>query len=101
MTAVAALLVLGLVVALDVLATARLLRSDAYSAAQKAAQTILLWCVPLLGAMLVLHLLRESQGTIPAQPTDEPLRDIAWTLNQSEGHIGGHTHHDVATRGDS
>ena len=47
--------------ALQGLATLRVWRTDLYAREQKVAQTRLIWFVPLVGAVLVLMILRETK----------------------------------------
>jgi uncharacterized membrane protein YeaQ/YmgE (transglycosylase-associated protein family) len=54
------LVVLGLG-ALQGTATLRVWRTDLYAREQKVAQTRLIWFIPLVGAVLVLMILRESK----------------------------------------
>ena len=46
---------------LQTLATMRLWRTDLYARDQKVAQTRLIWFVPLVGAVLVLMMMREAK----------------------------------------
>jgi hypothetical protein len=50
----------SLVVALNFYATARVVRSDCYEVGQKASQAVLIWFVPLLGALLVLQMMTNE-----------------------------------------
>jgi hypothetical protein len=54
------LFVLGLG-GLQTLATLRVWHSDLYEREQKVAQTRLIWFVPLVGAVLVLMMMREAK----------------------------------------
>jgi len=55
-------IVLGLLalIGLQVWATVRVFRSDLYEREQKWMQAKLIWLVPLIGAMLVLSVLKED-----------------------------------------
>ena len=61
--------IIGLIFALGGLgglqgvATWRVWRSDAYERDQKVAQTRLIWFLPLVGAVLVLMMLRDAERT--------------------------------------
>lgn len=54
------LIVLGAIVAANLLATLRILRSDFDSPAQRLAQLAFVWCLPVLGAAIVLNLTRPN-----------------------------------------
>jgi hypothetical protein len=62
MTGFEVFMVLGLLalVLLQVWATVRVYRSDLYEREQKWMQTKLIWLVPLIGAMLVLSVMKED-----------------------------------------
>jgi hypothetical protein len=62
MTGFDVFIVLGLLalVALQVWATVRVYRSDLYEREQKWLQAKLIWLVPLVGAMLVLSVMKED-----------------------------------------
>jgi hypothetical protein len=62
MTGFDAFIVLGLLalIGLQVWATVRVYRSDLYEREQKWMQAKLIWLVPLIGAMLVLSVLKED-----------------------------------------
>lgn len=53
------LFVLGCLVALQAVATRRVWASEGYDRSYKIAQTRLIWFLPLVGAVLVLMVLRE------------------------------------------
>lgn len=54
------LLILAGVVALQVFATFRLIRSKSYASDQKTAQMKLIWLLPFLGAAMVLAVLSQD-----------------------------------------
>ena len=57
----------ALIVALiDIFASARIARSEVMSQPQKAAWLLLVWLVPLVGAMFALQLSREVSPSAPA-----------------------------------
>jgi hypothetical protein len=62
MTGFDVFIVLGLLalIGLQVWATVRVFRSDLYEREQKWMQAKLIWLVPLIGAMLVLSVLKED-----------------------------------------
>ena len=93
---------LALVVALDLVATMRLLRSDAYSARQKVAQCFLVWAFPLLGAILVLSVLNPSREPERNRQSDmSPERDDLWLIPRSEVDTPSHSGFDGSGHGDS
>ena len=58
-----------LIVALNVLASVRVLRADLISNAQKAAWLAFAWLMPLLGAILALQLCSERSTPAPVRGT--------------------------------
>jgi hypothetical protein len=90
---------LALVVALDLVATMRLLRSDAYSVKQKVAQCFLVWAIPLLGAVVVLSVLNPPREPERNRQSDmSRIRDDLWLVarpdvdNPSHGDSDGSSH---------
>ena len=55
------LMSLALVVALDCVATVRMVQSDVYTQPQKAAQITIIWLIPMLGSIVVLSVLKATQ----------------------------------------
>jgi hypothetical protein len=56
------------ILVLDVIASTRVLRSDVHSRAQQAAWLLLVWLVPLVGAILAFQVASESNGgRLPAR----------------------------------
>ena len=55
------LMSIALIVALDCVATVRIVRSDAYTQPQKAAQIVIIWLIPILGSIVVLSVLNGTQ----------------------------------------
>ena len=93
---------LALVVALDLVATVRLMRSDAYSVKQKAAQCFLVWALPLLGAMLVLSVLNPPRDPERNRQSDmSPVRDDLWLIARSDVESPSHGGSDGSSHGDS
>jgi hypothetical protein len=93
---------LVLVVALDLVATVRLMRSDAYSVKQKAAQCFLVWAFPLLGAIVVLSVLNPPRERERNSPSDmSPVRDDLWLIARSEVDTSSHGGSDGSSHGDS
>jgi hypothetical protein len=50
----------GVLLVMDIIATVSVLRTRQLSRLQKVGQVAFVWCVPFVGAMLVTHLLAES-----------------------------------------
>jgi hypothetical protein len=95
-------IVLALVVALDLAATMRLMRSDVYSAKQKVAQCFLVWAFPLLGAILVLSVLSPPRAPERNRQSDmSPVRDDLWLIPRSEVDTTSHSGSDGSGHGDS
>ena len=93
---------LALVVALDLVATMRLMRSDAYSAKQKVAQCFLVWAFPLLGAILVLSVLNPPREPERNRQSDmSPVRDDLWLIPRSDVDTTSHSGSDGSGHGDS
>jgi hypothetical protein len=93
---------LALVVALDLVATGRLMRSDAYSSKQKAAQCFLVWALPLLGAIVVLSVLNPPrEPEINRQPDMPSVRDDLWLVARSDVDTSSHGDSDGTSHGDS
>jgi hypothetical protein len=92
----------ALVVALDLVATMRLLRSDAYSANQKVAQCFLVWAFPLLGAIVVLSVLNPPRDPKRNRQSDmSPVRDDLWLIPRSDVDTTSHGGSDGSSHGDS
>lgn len=83
------------IVYLNVVATWMLFRSQVVSAFQRGAQFVLIWIVPLIGAIVVISILTD--------PKDRRRRLARWTpdsdgggenagdFNTQHGHHGGHS----------
>jgi len=93
---------LALVVALDLVATVRLIRSNAYSANQKIAQCFLVWAFPLLGAIVVLSVLNPPREPERNRQSDmSPVRDDLWLIARSDVDTPPHGGSDGSSHGDS
>jgi hypothetical protein len=57
---VIAVVVVGLAVLLNLVATVALVRSDSESPRQKAVQLVLIWAVPVVGAIVVIAALKGA-----------------------------------------
>jgi hypothetical protein len=91
-----------LVVAFNLVATTRLLRSDVPSVKQKVAQCLLIWVFPLLGAIAVLSVLNPPRELERNSPTDmSPVRDDLWLVARSDVDTSSHSGSDASTHGDS
>jgi hypothetical protein len=92
---------LALVVALDVVATVRLMRSDAYSVKQKVAQCLFVWAFPLLGAIVVLSVLNPPPEPERNRQSDmSPVRDDLWLIARSDVDTPTHGGSDGSSHGD-
>ena len=58
---IALLLILGMILLLDVLATIAVQRDDYAEPRQKILQTMVIWLVPILGALLLLGIHRKAE----------------------------------------
>jgi hypothetical protein len=80
---------LALIAALDSIASVRIVRSDAYTPRQKAAQVLIVWVVPIVGAIVVLSVLK---ATAPGRgyPADVEFPDARLNLSgPTPEHWGG------------
>jgi hypothetical protein len=55
-----ALISLASVAALDCFATVRIARSDLYTSSQKTAQILIVWLIPIVGAIVALSVLKAT-----------------------------------------
>jgi len=93
---------LTLVVALDLVATVRLIRSDLYSKGQKAAQCFFIWALPLLGAIVVLGVLNPPREPERNHESDmPPVRDDLWLIARPDVDTASHGGADGSSHGDS
>jgi hypothetical protein len=91
-----------LLVAFNFVATVRVLRSDLYSAKQKWAQVLLVWLVPLLGAILVWSVLSPPRDLESNRSSDmSPVRDDLWWAARPEVDPSPHTSSDGSGHGNS
>ena len=94
---VAALLIL--VLGLNLPATVMLMRSDFESRFQKVAQLLIVWGLPLVGAITVIAILKQSMGVRRGQESSDSV-DGSWpsgaqnSFSRSEGDPWGHGHGD-------
>jgi hypothetical protein len=56
-----ALACFALVVALNCVATVRIVRSDLYTSSQKTAQILIIWAIPIVGSIMVLSILKATE----------------------------------------
>ena len=91
-----ALSLFATIVALDIWATARLVRDDIYEITQKIAQVIFVWLVPFLGALLVLYLMRKhlepGSGAYSSQDNGGIDFDVSPNMRSATGRqsfVGG------------
>jgi hypothetical protein len=96
------LVALILLFALNLTATVRLVRSDVYSANQRSGQLLVIWLIPIAGAMLVLAVLKPPREPVRNSPSDmAPVRDDLWLVARSDVDTSSHSGSDASTHGDS
>jgi hypothetical protein len=96
------LVALVLLVALNLTATGRLVRSDMCSTNQRLAQLLVIWLIPIAGAMLVLAVLKPPREPVRNSPSDmSPVRDDLWLVARSDVDTSYHGGSDASTHGDS
>ena len=88
---IALILVLLVIVASNTFVTVQIWRNQEYRPGQRAAQVVFVWVLPVIGALLAFHVLREAHNTRPAR--DNPLvesgaGDTPLTSNAVEGLSG-------------
>ena len=71
-------------VLLNVFVTLAVLKSSDLRTGQKITQCMLVWLVPLVGALLALHILRESAAD-PLMSVGSPQSDVNLYVSQSLG----------------
>lgn len=71
MTTVVASALIGLTAAVQGLVTRRLWRSPLFEHRQKVAQTLLVWCLPAVGAAVVHAALRHGEDVREMEPNRE------------------------------
>jgi hypothetical protein len=91
-----------LLASLNVVATVRLVRSDVYSAKQRVAQYIVIWAMPLVGAIVVISVLSPPREPERNRPDDmSPVRDDLWLVARSDGGSDVHSTSTTSTHSDS
>ena len=73
---------------LNLIASARVFRSDLTSAGQKAAWLLLVWLVPLIGAFFALQISADMGVPAPKPGSTEPGSQV-WPGGIGESHDGG------------
>jgi hypothetical protein len=86
-------IVVGLAVFLDVVATWMVGRSVASSRFQKVAQTVLIWVVPFLGAMLVISILTDPKDRASRQSKEVSSGDGSLGAESDVIRYGDHGDH--------
>jgi hypothetical protein len=74
---------------LDLAASVGFLRSEVLTGRQKAAQLLVVWVLPILGAFLALQIARESRAKPPKPSSFESGPEPGTALN---GHVSGPGH---------
>ena len=95
MANVIALVILGSVVLLDVVATVLLIRSSVPTPVQKTLQVVFIWIVPLIGSIAVIAILKETISTPrrhrgSGSSGNEGLPGIGPESESFRGHHGDH-----------
>jgi hypothetical protein len=77
-----------IVVVLNLMATVSLIRTSSLTRIQKIAQAIIVWMVPFVGALLVLHLIGQSdRAAIPEWIPDPAINQYVFQLLGIEGNV--------------
>jgi hypothetical protein len=77
-----------IVVVLNLMATVSLIRTSSLTRFQKIAQAIVVWMVPFVGALLVLHLIGQSdRAAIPEWIPDPAINQYVFQLLGIEGNV--------------
>jgi hypothetical protein len=77
-----------IVVVLNLMATVSLIRTSSLTRIQKIAQAIIVWMVPFVGALLVLHLIGQSdRAAIPEWIPDPAINQYVFQLLGIEGKV--------------
>jgi hypothetical protein len=79
---------LALVIVLpDLMATVSLIRTSQLTRFQKIAQGVIVWCVPFIGAWLVLHLIGQSDREVIPQWMPNTINEYVFQVLGVEGKI--------------
>jgi hypothetical protein len=76
-------IVVAVLVVVNLFTNVALVRSPTYSVSQKVTQSVLIWMVPLFGAMVAWLILRQA----PYEP--EQSRDYSSPIAGGDGHLHG------------
>ena len=83
-----AVLAAGVVVAANLTATVALIRTNSLTRFQKVAQGVIVWLLPFIGALLVLHFISQSdRAAIPEWIPDPVINRYVFELLGTEGKI--------------
>jgi hypothetical protein len=98
---VAALLAIAIgTVVLNLWATRTVARSDAYTPRQKQAQSLVVWLVPVVGAVLCLYLANEARSHSAASSASEPGPETIAAQYYPSSPSESHSHFDGPGHGD-
>lgn len=79
---------LALVIVLpDLMATVSLIRTSQLTRFQKIAQGVIVWCVPFIGAWLVLHLIGQSDREVIPRWMPNTINEYVFQVLGIEGKI--------------
>jgi hypothetical protein len=79
------------IIASNLMATVSLIRTSQLTRFQKIAQGVIVWCVPFIGAWLVLHLIGQSdRDVIPRWIPNDSINEYVFQLLGIEGKIATH-----------
>jgi hypothetical protein len=83
------LLSAAVTIVLNAWASFSLFHSGVYTGRQKAAQCVLIWAIPLIGAIVVLFVLKDTDSArINVDPAETHLRQHGVTWGDYSGHLG-------------
>jgi hypothetical protein len=83
-------LIVGVVVALNLLVGLRLAKSHSYSTGQKLGQMTMIWALPLIGAIVVWFVMAEpSANNVNVDPGETHLQQRGVTWGDYSSHSGG------------
>lgn len=74
------------VLAINIAATVRAIRSSIFTPRQKTLQVIVIWLVPILGGLACLYFQAEPAGTKVDYRSAETTCEDTWLVSGSESH---------------
>ena len=76
-----------IIVVSDLMATVSLIRTSQLTRFQKIAQGVIVWCVPFIGAWLVLHLIGQSDREVIPRWMPNTINEYVFQVLGIEGKI--------------